>query len=118
MSQKQLTNRQRFDIESFIAQHGDELELGWQYHDGWSDNAVSKHCGATKKTVANIRYRTFGNLANHASRSTGKMTDILQRLEVLEARLSALGDTTETTHQTWIDEPSKNGLITGERACL
>tara|TARA_R110000737_G_scaffold262677_1_gene270778 strand:- start:168 stop:503 length:336 start_codon:yes stop_codon:yes gene_type:complete len=90
MTRTRLTNRERFEIESLIAQHGDETEIGWQYHDGWSDEKISKHCNATQKTISAIRGKTFGNLASHASRSSGKMFEVFEKLEILERRLDAL----------------------------
>ena len=90
MTRTRLTNRERFEIESLIAQHGDETELGWQYHDGWSDEKVSRRFNATQKTISAIRGKTFGNLASHASRSSGKMFEVFEKLEVLERRLDAL----------------------------
>lgn len=90
MTRTRLTNRERFEIESLIAQHGDETDLGWQYHDGWSDENVSKQCNATHKTISAIRNKTFGGLASHASRSSGKLAEVLQKLEILERRLEAL----------------------------
>ena len=120
MSRKTLTSRERFDIESFIAQHGDETDLGWQYHDGWSDIAVGKRCGATHKVVSNIRNRTFGNLAGHASRSGGKMAELLDRLEAVEQRLRTLDESTGAGQQSWKDKSNGNGIVTSERAkaCL
>ena len=120
MSRTRLTNRERFEIESFIAQHGDETELGWQYHDGWSDIAVGKRCGTTHKTVSNIRHRTFGNLAGHASRSGGKMAELLERLEAVEQKLRALDQSTNAGQPSWKDKSNGNGIVTSERAkaCL
>lgn len=120
MSPTRLTNRDRFKIESLIAQHGDETELGWQYHDGWSDIVVSKRCNTTHKTVNNIRFRTFGNLANHASRTGGKMAELLERLEAVEQKLRALDQSTNAGQPTWKDKSNGNGIISSERAkaCL
>ena len=125
-----LTARERFEIESLIAQHGDETDLGWQYHDGWSDLAVGKLCDETHKVVSNTRYKTFGNLAGHARRSGEKLAELLDRMEAVERsnadltalvkRLRALDESTGAGQQSWKDESSGNGIVTSERAkaCL
>ena len=120
MSRTRLTNRERFDIESFIARNGDETELGWKYRANLSDEAVAEQFGATRQTVAAIRSKTFGNLAGHASRSGGKMAELLERLEAVEQRLQALDQSTNARQPTWKDKSNGNGIISSERAkaCL
>ena len=131
MSSTRLTNRERFDIESFIARNGDETELGWQYHNNLSDEAVAEQFGATRQTVAAIRSKTFGILVGHASRSGGKMAELLDRLEAVERsneaversnadltalikRLRELDESTGAEQQSWKDKSNGNGILATE----
>ena len=124
MSSTRLTNRERFDIESFIARNGDETELGWQYHNNLSDEAVAEQFGATRQTVAAIRSKTFGILVGHASRSGGKMAELLDRLEAVERsnadltalikRLRGLDESTGAEQQSWKDKSNGNGILATE----
>ena len=119
-SRTRLTNRERFDIESCIVRNGDETDTGWQYHEGMSDAAIAKQFKTTRKTVSNIRNKTFGKLAGRAERVT-KIDIVNERIDDLEKRLAVLEKTTGPSaaspppmRQSWIDRSSGNGILTEE----
>lgn len=113
MSRTRLSNRERFVIEKFIEQNGSETAQGhWRYNDGVSDQSVAKEFETTTNTVSSVRLKTFGVLEQHASRSSGAVTELTNRVNDLERRLIKLegkGSSTQPQQQSWLQKAG-NGI--------
>lgn len=116
MSRTRLTNRQRFEIETYIAANGDETDDGWKYKTGMSDGAVAQKFAATQKTIANLRNKTFGALAGGPAARVAKIDLINDRLDEIERRLGQVEEQytapIKEKPENWLKKPVGNGIIT------